>query len=141
MPVWRIASRCALVGSAPRLGIVAAAKLDHQLLGGFVLDRLELLEHDLAGGFEIVRGQVGAAEDVGIDRQGGGQVFGDRYAAVARVRVGDRFAAFDAEVVQVEDQPAIVAGTGAAVDHFADEATQPGRGRADHGRSRPARGS
>ncbi len=43
-----------------------------------------------------------------------GQIFGHRGAAVAGVGGGDRLAPLDAEVVEIEDELAAVARTGAA---------------------------
>ena len=67
-----------------------------------------------------------AAQQIGVDGQGGGQVLGQRGAAVAGMGVGDRLAPLHAQIVQIEDKLAAVAGAGAAERHLAGKTAQPG---------------
>ena len=61
---------------APRLGIVPPPQLDHHLLRRLVLHRPKLLEHRQPAGFQLVLGQVRAAQHVGVDGQRLRQVLG-----------------------------------------------------------------
>ena len=102
----RNAGMLALARPAPGLGIVAAAELDHHLLRRLVLDRPQLPGTPPPAGFQLIGRQVRPAEQVGVDRQRGRQIFGQRRPAEAGVGVGDRLAPLDAQVVQVERRTA-----------------------------------
>src|SRR5262249_38206048 len=65
-------------------------------------------------GLQFVLGQVGAAQDVGVDLQGSGQVARDGSAPEAHVHGADAFAAVQAEVVEVTVELAAIALAGAA---------------------------
>ncbi len=59
-----------------------AAQFEHNLLRRLILDGMQLLQHAQAPGLELIDGQMGGVQHVGIYRQSGRQVFGQRGAAV-----------------------------------------------------------
>ena len=104
-----------------------AAQLEHHLLARLVFDRAQFLQHDQPAGFELVGGKMRAAQQVGEDRERRRQVLGQRGAAEAGVAVGNRFAALDAQVVQVVNELPAVARARAAQRHLAGERAEPQR--------------
>ena len=115
--------------AVPRAGKMAAAKLDHELRRGLVFDRPQVLQHVLPAGLQLLGGQARALDDVGKDGQRGGQVLGQRGPAVGNPRARHRGVMVNAQVVQVDHELAVVAGSRPAERHLADE-----RGQAQAGR-------
>ncbi len=114
-------SHLAVAGTAPGVGILVAAQLEHDLLSGLVLDGLQFLQHHEAHGFELVGRQMRPAQQIGENLEGRNQVLGERGAAEAGVAVGNALAPLDAQVFQVLHELAAIARAGAAQRHLASE--------------------
>ena len=99
-------------------------QLDHHLLRRFVLHRPQFLQHCQAARLQLVLGQMGPPQQVGVDGQRLRQVFGHGGAAVAGVGAGDALGPLDAEIVQVENELPAVALARPAQRHLAGETAQ-----------------
>jgi hypothetical protein len=102
------------------------AKLDHELVAGFVVDCTELLQAGHAARFQLIGGQMGATQHVGEQANAGVDVVAKRRAVVRRLSHADRFAALDTEILELRHPSPTVARAGTAEHHFASERGQPG---------------
>ncbi len=98
----------------------------HHLLARLILDRLQLLQCHKAARLELLRGQLGTAQQIGIDAQGGGQVLGQHGAAVVGVQLGDPFGPFHAQFIEVFHELAAVARAAASQAQLVGERGQAG---------------
>ncbi len=110
--------RAAMV-QAERGGVMAAAQLDQHLLPGLVFQTQNVLQGQCPHGVKLIGGQVRAAQDVGVDFQGGRQVGRQGRAPETHVHDADALVAVESEVVQSQRQFPAVALAGAAGDEIA----------------------
>ena len=87
-------------GAAVGEGIVAFAEEEGEFVGGFVFDGIELLECEVFGGVEAVVGEVGGADDVGVDGEDGEEVFAEEGGGEAEEDIFGGRGALDAEAVR-----------------------------------------
>ncbi len=114
----------AIARTAPGIGIVVAPQLEHHLLPRLILDAAQLLQHHESRRFELRCGKVGPPQHVGKDLQRRINVLRKRRARVAGVTVRNRFASFDAQILQVAHELAAIARTAAAQSQLASERAQ-----------------
>ena len=104
--------------------VVELAEGRHGAVGRIVLGAGEVLENHLPGILELVVGETGTAEDVGIDRQGDGELPRHHRPGEARVARRHRLRPLDARAFEDLDDVAARAVARAAEHHFAGERRQ-----------------
>jgi hypothetical protein len=96
-------------------------QLDHDLLPRLVLDGHQRLLDSRAGGLELILGQPGAQDHVGIQPQRLRKIFGQRRAGEGEVDCAHALAVLHAEVIERGGELLAVAITCSARDQFAED--------------------
>ena len=104
--------------------VVELAEGRHGAVGRIVLGAGEVLENHLPGILELVVGETGTAENVGIDRQGDGELPRHHRPSEARMARRHRLRPLDARAFEDLDDVAARAVARAAEHHFAGERRQ-----------------
>ena len=118
---------------------MTASELEHHLLGRIVFDGAQLAEHHGARGWQLVRRQSRATQQISIDGQCRSQVSRQRRAAEAGVGVRHRGIALDTQIIEIVDKLPAIAIAGAAQGQLAGERAESGKFIRLHRLYRPAR--
>ena len=100
------------------------AKRENGPVGRVVLGPRQILEHHLPGIFQFFLREQRPPEDVGVDRQGIGQLPGDHGSGETGMAHRDSLGPLHAGPLQILDDPPAAAATRTAEHHLAGERRQ-----------------
>jgi hypothetical protein len=115
-------------GAAVGEAEVAFAQEEREFVGRFVFDGIELLDGEVAGGFEAVIGEVWALDDVAVDGEDCEEVFAEHHGGEPEEDGFCVGGAGDAEAIEVGGEFAGVAVAGSAEDPIGDDGGGSGGG-------------
>ena len=114
----------ALAVATIRVAVFSPPKFQHGALSQIVVQRADLLHARQTCVFELICGEMGALDQVGINRHRLVQLVGRHRATETRVRVGHRSAVVDSQILQIVDELPAIARPATPLDHFARDIAQ-----------------